>query len=198
MNRTIYLSGFLFFIFSVQLFAQEEKPDEIVKETVSEILTILANTDLTEQEKKQKVFDIADNRINFLEMSRRVLATNWRKASQEQQEMFIDRFSQILLNNYWVRIKRYAGEQVEYTAVTYDSTDIATVDTVIVQAGDVRIPISYRMKRIVSIWYAYDFIIEHLSLVQSFRNEYAAIIKNSGIEDVLSYMRSEIDASSES
>lgn len=196
MRLITYFIGIFCLLISLHLHANDEKPDVIVKETVNAVLAILANSDLTEEEKRQQVFDIADNRINFKEMSRRVLATNWRKTNEKQQTLFIERFKQILLNNYWIRIRRYTGEQVEYTAVSYDSTDVATVDTVIVSAGDVRIPISYRMKRIVSIWYAYDFIVENLSLVQSFRNEYAAIIKNNGIDGLLDYMQAEIYSSS--
>ena len=184
--------GMILTVMSFHSFAESEDPARVVKQTVTAVLSILDNSDLSEEEKRQQVFDIADDRINFKEMSRRVLAINWRKADESQQAVFADRFRLILLHNYWTRIKRYAGEQIEYTAVSYDSTDVATVDTVIVKAGDVRIPISYRMKRIVSVWYAYDFIIENLSLVQSFRNEYTAIIKNHGINGLLEQMEKEV------
>ena len=59
--------------------------------------------------------------------------------------------------------------------------------------NDVEIPITYRMKRFVNIWYAYDFTVEQLSLVQSYRNEYRATIKNYGIDGLLEQMQREID-----
>lgn len=181
-------------MFSSFVYADDKTPDKIVKQTVDAVFSVLRNTDLNEEEKKNRVFKLAEERINFKDMSRRVLATNWNVASEEQKTEFIALFKQILLNSYWVRIKHYAGEHVEYISVVYDKEDYATVDTIILKfKDDIEIPISYRMKRFVDIWYAYDFTVERLSLVQSYRNEYRAIIKNFGINGLLEQMRKEID-----
>ena len=155
---------------------------------------LLADQNLDEKEKKEQVYALVKQRINFKDMSRRVLATNWNQASEEQQSRFISLFEQVLLNTYWTRIKRYAGERVEFIAVSYDDDDYATVDTVILKnENDVQVPITYRMKKFVDIWYAYDFTVEQLSMVQSYRNEYRATVKNFGIDGLLEQMRREID-----
>jgi len=74
-----------------------------------------------------------------------------------------------------------------------DNKDYATVDTIIIRdKNDIEIPISYRMKRFVNIWFAYDFTVERLSLVQSYRNEYRALVKNFGIDGLLEQMTREI------
>lgn len=49
------------------------------------------------------------------------------------------------------------------------------------------------MKCFVSIWFSYDFIVEYLSLVQSYRNEYAATVKNFGVDGLLKLMKQEVD-----
>ncbi len=190
----IVILSFTLIVFSNITYADVESPDLIVKETVDGILLILDNESLSMEEKKFKVFDLVKQRINFKEMSRRIMAINWNKASDAQQEKFISLFEQILLNTYWTRIKRYSGERIEFTATSYDGGEYATVDTVILKEdNEVQVPITYRMKRFVDIWYAYDFIVEQLSLVQSYRNEYRATIKNLGIDGLLEQMQREID-----
>jgi phospholipid transport system substrate-binding protein len=181
----------LLFSFSSQ--ANEESPGKIVKQTVDNVLDVLKNENFSEEKRKRIISELIKERINFKDMSRRVLATNWKVATEEQKEEFISLFQQVLVNTYWSRIKRYAGERVEYITVSFDNEDYATVDTVIVRdKSDIEIPISYRMKRFVNIWFAYDFTVENLSLVQSYRNEYRAIVKNFGIDGLLEQMKREI------
>jgi phospholipid transport system substrate-binding protein len=173
--------------------ANEESPGKIVKRTVDQVLTVLTDNNLDENEQKEAVFTLVKERINFKEMSRRVLATNWKVADDEQKNQFMSLFEQILLNTYWQRIKQYTGERVEYVTVSSDTEGYATVDTVIVKdKTDIQIPISYRMKRFVDIWFAYDFTVERLSLVQSYRNEYRAIAKNHGVDGLLEQMKRDV------
>ncbi len=181
-------------VVSLSANAENEPPELIVKQTIDAVLDVLSNDGISERVKRNNVFTIVKQRINFTEMSRRVLATNWRKASEAQREAFITKFETIILQSYWVRIRNYAGEQVEYISASYDNTDYVTVDTVIVKNNNVQIPISYRMRRFVDIWFAYDFIVEQLSLVQSYRNEYQAIVKNQGVDGLLEYMQKDIDS----
>ena len=181
--------------FSYSSQANEESPGKIVKQTIDQVLSVLDDKNIEEEKRKSIVFKLVKERINFKEMSRRILALNWHIASEEQKTEFISLFQEILLNTYWVRMKRYAGERVEYITVSFDNEDYATVDTIIVRdKEDIEIPISYRMKRFVNIWFAYDFTVERLSLVQSYRNEYRAIAKNFGVDGLLEHMRREVAA----
>lgn len=178
--------------------ANEESPGKIVKRVVDQVLLVLKDDSLSEEQRKKFISDLIKERINFKDMSRRILATNWKAATEEQQTEFISLFQEILLNTYWIRMNQYAGERVEYISVFSDKEGYATVDTIIVRdKSNVEIPISYRMKRFVNIWFAYDFVVESLSLVQSYRNEYNATIKNFGVDGLLKLMNQEVDSYSE-
>ena len=178
---------------SVSLQAEEESPGKIIKQTVDQVLSVLKDESLDEEKKKETVFKLVKERINFKEMSRRILATNWNVADEKQRKEFMSLFEQILLNTYWDRMQNYAGERVEYITVSRDTEGYATVDTVIVKdKNNIQIPISYRMKRFINIWFAYDFTVENLSLVQSYRNEYRAIAKNHGVDGLLEQMKRDV------
>ncbi len=189
------LISIVFGFISINVCASEESPGEIVQQTVEQVLLVLQDDSLDGAKRKELIINLIEPRINFKDMARRILATNWKAATEEQQKEFTALFQQILINTYWIRMNQYAGESVEYISVSSDRDGYATVDTIILRdESNVEIPLSYRMKRFVDIWYAYDFVIEALSLVQSYRNEYNATIKNYGIDGLLDLLKQEVES----
>jgi phospholipid transport system substrate-binding protein len=187
---TLFIS---FLTFSTAYAGDDNKPGMIVQDTVNQVLEILTDDELGKKEKRAKSYVLVGNQINFPGMSRRILAINWNKSSDEQKQRFEKLIRQILLNTYWQRIKNYNGEKVEYITGMIDGNRFATVDTVIV-SDKIDIPITYRMELIDGTWVAYDFLIESLSLVTRYRTEYRNIIKTHGIEGLLKQMQKRVDA----
>jgi len=173
----------------------DDKPGIIVQETVNQVLDVLTDKGMSEEEKKKKTYSIVGSQINFSGMSRRILAINWKKSTDEQKQKFENLFKQILLNTYWQRIKNYNNEKVEYITGMIEGNRFASVDTVIV-SDKIEIPITYRMEFIDGKWKAYDFLIESLSLVTRYRTEYRNVIKNHGIDGLLGQMQERVNSNS--
>lgn len=172
-----------------------DEPGITVKETVNRVLDVLTDKGMSEEEKRSKTYSIVGSQIDFFGMSRRILAINWKKSTDEQKQQFEDLFRQILLNTYWQRIKNYNNEKVEYITGMIEGNRFASVDTVIV-SDKIEIPITYRMEFIDGKWLAYDFLIESLSLVTRYRTEYRNIIKNHGIDGLLGQMQERVNSNS--
>jgi len=182
--------------FPVFLYGEGDSPGRIVKDTVDQILEVLDSPDLDEGQKRQSVYQLARRHIDFDNMARRILAGEWGNATADQKIEFILLFEQILMNDYWTRIRNYSGERIEYLAVSIEGDIYATVDTVIVRDGDrPEIPISYRMEFRDGRWLAHDFLVESLSLVQKYQRDYLAIIKNRGIAGLLEHLRRQVPPS---
>ena len=98
----------------------------------------------------------------------------------------------ILFNTYWSRIKNYNNEKVEYITGMIEGNRFATVNTVII-SDKIEIPITYRMELVDGKWMAYDFLIESLSLVTSYRTEYRNVIKTKGVDGLLVEMRERLN-----
>ena len=191
-NRLCFSTLFISILMISSVYAGDDnKPGMIVQNTVNQVLNILTDDDLTIIEKKGRTYELVSQQINFPGMSRRVLAINWSKSSDKQKQEFEDLFKQILLNTYWQRIKNYNGEKVEYITGMIEGNRFATVDTVIV-SDKIEIPITYRMELIDGTWTAYDFLIESLSLVTSYRTEYRNVIKTHGVDGLLKQMQERV------
>lgn len=171
--------------------AVDEKPIVIVKSTITRILKTLADDSLSEEQTRNRVAEITRERINYYEMSRRILAVNWAKAGPEQQRRFVELFTEILTNTYWSRIKKYRNEEVVYFTSSIEQEVYATVDTVI-QSETIEIPVTYRLKYTNGKWLAYDFLVEGASLIGTYRASFAEIIKNHGMDQLLKEMAEKV------
>jgi len=171
---------------------EEEDPGRIVRNTINQVLSVLSDPALPEADRRARVYALAADRIDFTGISRRVLATQWADATPEQRQRFEALFREILLGSYWARLRHYRDERVEYVTVMTEGDALSTVDTVIV-TDQAEIPISYRMERVNGKWMAYDFLVESLSLVTNFRNEYRNLIKLNGLEGLLLQMAKEVE-----
>lgn len=158
-------------------------PTQTVKEAVSGVLKILKDDRLNREQRWLEIGKIIDTRFDFRSMSQSILATNWRTATAEEKRRFVEFFSQYLEDTYRTKIEAYTGQRVEYLGEQVRK-DRAIVDTQIV-ADKVRIPITYRLKNNDGEWFAYDVVIEGISLVNNYRSTFSAIIKSEGMDGLL-------------
>ncbi len=163
--------------------AAKKSPTEQVRVTIGQIMAILQDQSLNWEQRQAKIMPIVDERFDFRSMSQSVLATHWRRATPAERERFVEFFSQYLEHTYMEQIEKYSDEYVKYGGEKIRG-DRAVVDTYIV-TEDVEIPVSYKLRLKEGEWYAYDVVIEQVSLISNYRNIYSAIVKTEGIGGLL-------------
>ncbi len=169
-----------------------QTPAAAVKATIDEVIDVLSSRAAGPEHKRQEVLRLISARFDLEKMSQSVLAGNWRQASAEQKQRFVALFSQLLGKIYWLRISEYTDEHVEYTREKIKHDKLAQVDTVIV-SGDSHLPINYKLHKKQTGWYAYDLIVEAISLVNTYRANFQDIVKNEGMDGLLAKMQQKVD-----
>ena len=178
-------------VFSVNLVAQSGKnPLAHVQESTQFVLSVLRDQSLDRDEKWQKISQVIYERFDIRSMSQSVLATNWQSATPEERKRFVEYFSQYIESTYRSKIESYTNQEVKYLNETING-DRAEVDTAIVTEAT-EIPVTYKMKHNQNDWYVYDVIIEGVSMVNSYRNTFSAIVKNEGMDGLLSDIQKKI------
>ncbi len=162
-------------------------PTDTVRLTVDAVIATLSDTGLDEDARRSRVYSLITAQFNFPGMAKRILATNWKKASGAQRQRFVALFTQILANTYWSRIKDYSGEHVEYVGERIKNDKLARVRTEIVTARQ-RIPVDYSLHKKNGAWRAHDVSIEGVSLVRNYRSSYQQIARKEGIDGLLEKM----------
>ncbi len=181
--RIYFLAGILFLLPGFTPAKAVLNPTEQVRETVDNILAILRDKSLDWHSRQRNIEAIIDARFDFQSMSQSVLAKHWKKATPMERQQFVEFFSQYLDHVYITKMEKYTDEYVKYGAEKVNG-DRATVDTFIV-TKTVDIPVTYKLKRNSDEWYAYDVVIENVSLVNNYRSVYSAIIQTDGMGGLL-------------
>ena len=84
-----------------------------VRMSVDSIIGILKDAGLDKPAKREKIRVVIAERFDFRAMSQRTLATNWRKASKEEQQQFVELFAKLIQNTYIGRVEAYTNEEVQ-------------------------------------------------------------------------------------
>jgi phospholipid transport system substrate-binding protein len=157
---------------------------------VDTIIGILKDATLDKPAKREKIRGVIAERFDFRAMSQRTLATNWKKASKEEQEHFVALFGELIQNTYIGRVEAYTNETVKYPGEKI-TNDRAVVDTLIV-TSNTEIPITYRLYLKDGRWLVYDVNIEGVSLISNYRNSYQEIVKKEGFGGLLAKMEEKV------
>jgi phospholipid transport system substrate-binding protein len=121
--------------------------------------------------------------------ARLVLGRHWKEASEDQRKRFIDAFYKSLLNNYGSALAEFTGDKLKVypTKVAADAKS-ATVRTEVKRSNGQKVPVNYTMRKTDAGWKAWDVVIEGISYVKSFREDFGAEIDQKGLDAVIQRM----------
>lgn len=176
-------------LMGVTSIAEAGEPLEKVRQTINSVLDVLSNQALPEQERKAKIREVVLQRFSFEEMAKRSLGRHWQKRTPEEQQEFLQLFTNLLENSYISKIEHSEGkENVTYTEESIDDGN-ASVQTEIVQKSDQNINVEYRLQKRNGDWQVYDVIIERVSLVNNYRTQFNKILLQESFEALIKKMK---------
>ena len=124
--------------------------------------------------------------------ARQVLGRHWRNATPQQRERFIQAFYNALVENYGSALLDFTGDKLEILPFRGDpASDRATVKTIVKTSSGSRVPVNYTMRKTPQGWKAWDVVIEGISYVNNFRNDFGAEIDQKGLEAVITRLERE-------
>jgi len=171
--------------------AADSAPTDLVRTAVNAILVIVKNQELDKAVKRDRMREVIDANFDFRAMSQSTLATNWKKASKDEQQQFVKLFSRLIQNSYIGKVEAYTNEEVTYPAEKVKGKR-AVVDTLIITSTE-PISVNYKLYLKKDQWRVYDVIIEGVSLISNYRNTYQEIMKKEGLSGLLARMEAKIE-----
>jgi phospholipid transport system substrate-binding protein len=169
--------------------AAQSAPRVVVQQTIDAVLVVLETKGLTSEQKRAKIEAIAYERFDFVTLSRLVLARNWARFSKPQQDEFMVEFKRYLAVNYGSRIERYDQQKVEITGERKEPRGDVTIQSV-VRGGEFEgAKLDYRMREGDGQWLVIDVIIEGISLVSNFRDQFKEVLASGGPQELLRKLR---------
>jgi phospholipid transport system substrate-binding protein len=118
--------------------------------------------------------------------ARLVLGKHWRTASEDQRKRFVDAFYHSLVKNYGTALVEFTSDRMKILPAQVDAKgETATVRTEIKRSNGTRIPVNYTLRKTPDGWKAWDVVIEGISYVKSFREDFGSEIDQKGLDAVI-------------
>jgi len=168
----------------------EHTPTHAIQGTVDAVIDILKDGQQDRGGKRIAIRKLINQRFDFRAMSQRTLATNWKKAADDEKQRFVELFAMLIQNTYIGRVEAYTNEKIEYASEKLKGKR-AVVDTLII-TSNVEIPVNYKVYLKDGIWWVYDVIIEEVSLISSYRSTYREIVKKDGFDGLFVKMEEKL------
>ncbi len=168
-----------------------EAPTTAVRSTLDAVIHILEDKRLKAPDqlkhRRRLLENVIGERFDYEEMSKRTLAAHWKPLNQAERQEFVQLFKAFLSDRYAARIEGYSGEKISYLSERL-SNGYAEVRTRMVSAK-LDVPMDYRLIARDGQWYAYDVIVDGVSLVMNYRSQFTHIIADSSFQELLRRLR---------
>jgi phospholipid transport system substrate-binding protein len=165
---------------------------EAVEVQVNKVLKTMAEPAFKDQAREvkiEKIRSIVNEIFDYTELSKRTLGREWGKFKPDQQGEFVMLFSDLLEKTYADRLLSYSDEKVVFDKETLLREGQAEVTSNVITADGKKIPLDYRMLNTDKGWKVYDVIIEGISLVKNYRDQFRDILAKQSPEEVLKVLR---------
>ena len=164
-----------------------------MQSTIDSVLKILRGAG-SETEQRAEIEALAKQRFDFTTMSKLVLKRDWRRFSAPEQTEFVSEFTEYLSASYGTRIARYKNEQVVTLGARNEGNGDVTVNTAIKGGQFDGATVDYRMRQLGGSWKVIDVVIEGISLVSNFRQQFADVIAKGGPQELLKRIKAKNEA----
>ena len=159
--------------------------------TMNEFVTILVNTPVAELRQTglpDKALKLINNRFDFSEMTKRSLGPHWNALDANEQQEFIDAYTQMVLRFFGRSVRAAGDETIQYKREVRDGI-LASVETKVVSGSRDDFAIDYRLHDIDGQWKVYDVLIDHISIVNNYRAQFERVIAKSSVKELLQRMK---------
>jgi phospholipid transport system substrate-binding protein len=172
-------SAFITLLVTAGLAVAAPGPRDVVRSLADEVLVVLKNKSLSSAQKREQIETIADRGVDFVTLSKLVLARNLSRFSPEEQLQFQKEFRRHLSVTYGDSVDSYKNQEVEITGDRDEARGDVTVKTKITRGGGPDdILVDYRLRQVNGEWKIIDFVVEGVSLVANFRSQFQDLLAN--------------------
>lgn len=192
--RVKFLLCAVFLLITQTVFAASS-PMDMMQQVTNQTLHTLQQNQASLQSNPKVVYGIIYRillpHVDMQEMSRVVLGREvWMNSSANEKQRFVGQFKLLLVRTYSTALAAYKNETVRFMPLRgYNgSNSRVQVDSMILQQGGPSIPVSYRLVLKGGQWKLYDLIVDGVSLVESYRAQFADAISQSGLESVVNQL----------
>jgi phospholipid transport system substrate-binding protein len=168
-----------FFVSSLLLATND--PSIQIKETSEGVLEILYSDS---QNIEQEILAYLSKNYNLDIIIRRTLGRNWKKIDSAHQNKIVGLIKRLVLRAYIDGMNGKNKPDIKYSNTLYLSNKRAEVPTLVNFSGN-SITLTYRVGLVSDHWEIFDIVVENISIVLTYRNQFDAFFANNNSEALI-------------
>jgi phospholipid transport system substrate-binding protein len=170
---------------SVDAAGTQPTPTETIKDTVTELFSILKDSQGTDrsQARRRGIERVIRRSLHYEEMAKRSLGVSWVQMDDGARTEYVSLFVHLLRDALANRMTQYSGEEITYLSERREST-CAEVKTRLV-GSKVDTAIDFRLMHQDGRWLVYDAVMDGTSLVGSYHAQFASIIREASLTELM-------------
>lgn len=158
-------------------------PTSMVRQTADQVLHELQQQKATLKQNPSVVYNIIDRvlvpHVDVDLMTRSVVGRNaWMSATPAEREAFTQQFKTLVIRTYGAAMAAYTNQTLEILPARDPNTTV--VRSIIKQPDGPQVPVTYRVVNVNGEWKVFDFSVEGVSLIESFREQFASELAEGG------------------
>jgi phospholipid transport system substrate-binding protein len=161
-------------------------PVASVQKTSDQVISALVAAKKSDSISQAEVYSIVKRyllpKVAVATMSRYAVGgTMWDSASAAQRTAFSSQFTKLVIGTYASAFAQYNNQKIKVYPLRggYAGKKTVQVNSVITQGSGPDVPVNYRLILSGSNWLLYDFVVDGISMIQSFRSQFMAMGHNS-------------------
>ncbi|MEX2453379.1 MAG: ABC transporter substrate-binding protein [Rhodospirillaceae bacterium] len=171
--------------------ARAPSPDNFIRDVSDRAFASLGENGLSDTERAQRFRDILHQAFDLPRIARFVLGRYWRVATEEQQREFTDLFEKFVVQAYSSRFRDLGGKKLLIRQARDLEDGNALVISEIEIANQPPVKINWRVQKADGSFQIVDVMVEGISMSVTQRDEFAAVIRQSGgkVEGLIDALR---------
>lgn len=138
---------------------------------------------------QEEIRKVMDTFVDYQELSRRTLAGHWDSLKPKDRKAFQQEFQKMVQRSYVRRFDPGKAFTIEYGETISEGEDGGTVVPSTIRAGRSEARVDYVLHRKGGAWWAFDVVIDEVSMVRNYRKQFHDILQKEGFSGLMDRLR---------
>ncbi len=171
--------------------ADDAPPDAVVKTTSEDVLRQVADDKDLRNGNTTKLLELIETKVlphfDIQKMTRLAVGKNWPRATSDQQKEIVRQFQTLPVRSYGTAYSAYRQVKVEVSPLKLAGaeTDVTVKSKILLPGGAPPVAVEYAMNKTDDGCKVYNVVVEGVSLVTTYRNDFTAQIEQGGIDGLI-------------
>lgn len=189
MSRWLLLCGAM--LVATTSAADFPPPDVVVRNTGDDVLRAVNEDEGVRNGTPTKLVALIETKIvphfDMNRMTRLAVGKNWREATPEQRKTLTNEFQTLLVRSYAAAYSAYKQVRVEVKPLKLagNEDDVTVKTQILLPGGAPPVAVDYAMGATPEGWKVYNVVVDGVSLVTTYRNDFTGQIQAGGIDGLI-------------